>query len=485
MKKPNIVIFNPDHYRGEALAHAGNPCVQTPNLDRIAAEDGVSFTNTFCQNPVCVPSRCSFMSGWYPHVRGHRTMFHLMHDDEPVLLRRLKEEGYFVWWGGKNDVVPVDCDMEKYCDVKVADEGQPMPWAVDSKWRGEPDSPGFFSFFYGPIDKETAERGHDWTQIRAALDQLKNMPDDRPFCLFLPLMRPHPPFAVEEPFYSMTDRSKVPPRVPEPESWEGLPSIIRGIRENSRIEISEEEWTESRAVFYGMCSRIDHQLGLIVDALKETGVYDDTAIFFFSDHGTFLGDYGIVSVNQNTFQDVITRVPMVVKPPASVPVEPGVRDALTELVDFPATVEELAGIEPEHTHFGKSLVPLLTGEAKEHRDAVFCEGGRLQGEEHCKEMEYRPGHEDPNDFYYPRLILQAGDGPEHTKGVMCRTKTHKYVYRLYEDDEFYFLDGDPGELVNRIHDPACAADIAAMKDRMLTFFMETCDAVPKATDRRG
>jgi arylsulfatase A-like enzyme len=65
MKRPNIVIFNPDHYRGEALAHAGNPCVRTPNLDRMAAEDGVSFTNTFCQNPVCVPSRCSFMSGWY------------------------------------------------------------------------------------------------------------------------------------------------------------------------------------------------------------------------------------------------------------------------------------------------------------------------------------------------------------------------------------------------------------------------------------
>jgi arylsulfatase A-like enzyme len=289
---------------------------------------------------------------------------------------------------------------------------------------------------------------------------------------------------VEDPFYSMIDRSKVPPRVPEPESWDGLPSIIKGIRENSRIEISEEEWTESRAVYYGMCSRLDHQFGLVVDALKERGKYDDTAIFFFSDHGTFVGDYGIASVNQNTFQDVITRVPMIVKPPAGVPVKPGLRDALVELVDFPATVEELVGIEPEHSHFGRSLLPLIAGEAEEHRDAVFCEGGRLAGEEQCKEKEYLPGHEDPNDFYYPRLILQAGDGPEHTKAVMCRTKTHKYVYRLYEDDEFYLLEEDPDELNNRIHDPACAADAAAMKDRMLTFFLETCDTVPRGTDKR-
>jgi arylsulfatase A-like enzyme len=484
MKRPNIVIFNPDHYRGEALAHAGNPCVHTPNLDRICRDDGVSFTNAFCQNPVCVPSRCSFMSGWYPHVRGHRTMFHLMHHDEPVLLRRLVEEGHFVWWGGKNDLVPADTDIRKYCDVKARGELAQMPWHSDPHWRGKPEDPSFFSFHYGRVDKETAEQGHDWMHIRAAIDQLKKLPDDRPFCLYLPLLRPHPPFAVEEPFYSMIDRSKVPPRIPTPESWEHKPSMLKGICRNSRLDLSEEEWTELRATFYAMCSLVDHQFGLVVETLKEIGRYDETAIFFFSDHGVFLGDYGIVSVNQNTFEDVITRVPLLVKPPADVPVRPGVSDALVELVDFPATVEDLLGIEPHHTHFGRSLVPVLTGESKEHRDAVFCEGGRLKEEDHCKELEYPPGHTDPENFYYPRLILQAGDGPEHTKAVMCRTRRHKYNYRLYEDDEFYCLDDDPMELNNRIGDPACALDIASMKERLLRFYVETCVAVPRTPDSR-
>jgi arylsulfatase A-like enzyme len=282
----------------------------------------------------------------------------------------------------------------------------------------------------------------------------------------------------------MIDRAKVPRRIPAPESWEQKPSMLGGIHERSRLGLSEDEWTELRATFYGMCGLLDHQFGLVLDALKETGHYDDTAVFFFSDHGTFLGEYGLVSVNQNTFEDVITRVPMIVKPPAGVPVKPGVSHALVELIDFPATVEDLVGIEPHHTHFGRSLVPLLTGQEEEHRDAVFCEGGRLTGETHCKELEYLPGHEDPEDFYYPRLSLQAGDGPEHTKAVMCRTARHKYVYRLCEKDEFYDLDDDPMELTNRIDDPARAEDVRAMKDRLLRFFVETGDVVPTEPDLR-
>ncbi|MFW6278903.1 MAG: sulfatase-like hydrolase/transferase, partial [Bacillota bacterium] len=104
--KPNIIIFNPDQFRSDALGHLGNEASHTPNLDKLVENDAVSFNNAFCQNPVCTPSRCSFMSGWYPHVRGHRTMYHMMKDDEPVLLRRLKEAGYYVWWGGKNDLIP-------------------------------------------------------------------------------------------------------------------------------------------------------------------------------------------------------------------------------------------------------------------------------------------------------------------------------------------------------------------------------------------
>ena len=79
--RPHILIFNPDQWRGDVLGHMGNPAAVTPTLDRFAAEDSVSFRHAFCQNPVCVPSRCSFMTGWYPHVRGHRSMYHMLHPE--------------------------------------------------------------------------------------------------------------------------------------------------------------------------------------------------------------------------------------------------------------------------------------------------------------------------------------------------------------------------------------------------------------------
>ena len=96
MKRPNIVILNPDQMRADSMHHLGNAASVTPVLDRLATE-GISFSRAFCQNPVCTPSRCSFMSGWYPHVAGHRTMTHMMHPWEPVLLKELKDSGYHVW----------------------------------------------------------------------------------------------------------------------------------------------------------------------------------------------------------------------------------------------------------------------------------------------------------------------------------------------------------------------------------------------------
>jgi arylsulfatase A-like enzyme len=282
----------------------------------------------------------------------------------------------------------------------------------------------------------------------------------------------------------MIDRTKVPPRIPTPADWAGKPSILKGICQRQNMQgWTQDRWTELRATYYGMCARVDHQFGLLVEALREAGMYEDTAMFFFADHGDFTGDYGLVEKTQNTFEDCLTRVPFIVKPPAWVPVKPRISDALVELVDLPATVEALTGVAPNHTHFGRSLLPVLTGQTDEHRDAVFCEGGRLHGETHCMELESIT-YQDPQGLYWPRLSLQRSEGSEHTKAIMCRTKDLKYVRRLYESDELYDLRTDPAELHNRIDDPSLADVLAQLKERSLTFFMETCDVVPHDADLR-
>ena len=488
-KRPHIVIFNPDQWRGDVLGHMGNAAAVTPNLDRLVENDAVSFRGAFCQNPVCTPSRCSFMSGWYPHVRGHRTMTHMMAPDEPVLLKQLKDSGYFVWWGGKNDLVPAEIGYDSYCDIKYKPDRPITPGSnlhASDGWRGSPDGDNYYSFFAGKCklpEGETEYSDSDWLMVRGAIDFIKNAPADKPLCIFLPLLYPHPPYGVESPYFESIGRSALPPRIPAPD-WSGKPSILKGIHDNQGMAgWSEERFTELRAVYYGMCARVDAQLGLLVEALRDTGIYDDTALFFFSDHGDFTGDYGLVEKTQNTFEDCLTRVPLVIKPPKWVESKPGVRDALVELIDFTATAQDWAGVTPGYTHFGRSLEPLITGKAEEHRDAVFAEGGRLMGEAHASEREALP---DPPErlLYYPRLIQQSKETGEHGKAVMCRTKRWKYVKRLYECDELYDLENDPGETTNRIGDPACAGVLAELKERMLRFFLETGDVVPHRLNRR-
>jgi len=172
----------------------------------------------------------------------------------------------------------------------------------------------------------------------------------------------------------------------------------------------------------------------------------------------------------------------VVKPPRDLAAQAGIRDALVELIDFPATVYDLAGIAPEYTHFGRSLTPLLRGETAEHRDAVFCEGGRLRGERQAMELE---SDQDSRGLYSPRLRFQATDeAPYHGKATMCRTDRYKYVHRLYELDELYDLAHDPQELHNVAGDVAYGPVLESLRERLLTWYQETCDIVPRATDRR-
>jgi len=503
-KRPHIIVFNPDQWRSDVMGCHGNPAAVTPVIDSFVQTEGVSFRNAFCQNTVCTPSRCSFMTGWYPHVRGHRTMYHMLHPEwnEPNLLKIVKDDGYHVWWGGKNDLTPGQEPVDQYCHERFNASSQDYErWGYAPQegshgngtgWRGKFGEDNYFSFFKGKLDKGDKDIycDGDWTKVLGAIDKIKSYDGDEPFCLYVPISYPHPPYCVEEPWYSITDRSKLPPRPLAPPNYEGKASILKGIAEWQNVQDwTEDRWAELRATYYGMCSRVDHQFGMIMDALKEAGMYDDSAIFMFSDHGDYTGDFGIVEKTQNTFEDCLAKVPFVVKPPAWVPVKPRVSDALVELVDFSATVYELTGIDPGYDHFGKSLLPLLADEVEEHRDAAFSEGGRLIGEVQAMERESNSnGSDEDSEFglYYPRLRLQTTDdlGVQHTKATMCRTKTHKYVRRHYEMDELYDLEKDPCECNNVINVPAYADIATTLKERMLTWYMETCDVIPRDTDDR-
>lgn len=150
---------------------------------------------------------------------------------------------------------------------------------------------------------------------------------------------------------------------------------------------SDEKYQELKAVYLGMCLRVDALVGQVIAALKAKGIYEESAIFFFSDHGDYAGDYNMVEKQQNSFEDALTRVPFVVKLPKELQLRRGKSDELTELIDFYATAADLAQLPPTHTQFGRSLLPFAAKQTERLRDGAVSEGGFRMDEEQCRKSE--------------------------------------------------------------------------------------------------
>lgn len=484
MKKPHVILINPDQMRFDAMGHMGNPAAVTPCLDALARQEGVSFQNAFCQNPICTPSRCSFFSGLYPHVFGHRTISFMQYLHEPSLLRTMKENGYDVWMNDRNDFLPAQMPgiFSEYCDeLYVPQDLSSLPPPVNPNPRGEKGSDSYYSFFVGEVGTDENHRyfDADASSVQALVSKIKTHSSEKPLCAFLGLLAPHPDYLVEEPYFSTIDRKKLPPRVRLKDPLQKS-AMLRGLRELYGMQNwTEERFDALRATYLGMCSKVDYFLGQIIAALRDAGLYDDTLLVFFSDHGDYTGDYELVEKAQNTFEDCLVRVPLLIKPPKAETVRPGIRTALTELVDMYATVLDYTGVPAPETHFGRSLREVISGKSDEHRACVFSEGGRLPGETHCNSAAVGADESAP---YYPRFTMQSTDAC--LKATMLRTQRYKYIKRMGESDELYDLENDPKELCNLAQEPACRELIHTFRETMLDWYQETCDIVPQKPDQR-
>ncbi len=503
-RRPHILIFNPDQWRADTLGHLGHPGGVTPAFDALVRDDAVSFSLAFSQATISTPSRCSFTTGLYPHVHGHRSLHHMIHRErgQRHMFEVLRENGYFVWWGGKNDLVPGNDPPEGQCDVYFEPDAafferhgatrQYDLHANASTWRGEPGSDTYYSFHAGTLETLPSDRYHmdrDWQMVLGAIEFMRDAPPGQPLCIYLPLLYPHPPYGAEREFMALVeDAGLLPRRRPTPGQMARKPRMLRRLAEMQGMSgWSEPRWDELRRTYLAMVARVDRQFAMLVEALRDAGLYDDTAIFAFSDHGDYTGDYGVVEKSQVDFEDPLTRVPLIVKPPAGTAVSAGIRDhTLAELTDVTATIWDLTGIDTGFDSFGRSLLPSLADAAHPHRDVVFCEGGRRPGEIQASEAQSLEafGDEPWRSLYWPKIDIQVNDPTAHGRAVMVRSLSAKYVRRSGDTDEFYDLRNDPFELDNRIGDPQVAGAVDELKDRLLEWYLETSDIVPRTPDTR-
>jgi arylsulfatase A-like enzyme len=481
------VVSIPD---ADALGAFGRADAGTPHIDALAAE-GTVFTNAFIQHPVCSPSRASFMTGWYPHVGGHRTLDGLLRPDEPNFLKTFKEQGYRVVVAGDRG----DMWAPGATEASAHEYGF-LQKPVGKMWGGEerllraeapsvetssgeniePDDPLWGRLYYrGRVADDEHGLDFDEAAVRTAEAWLRT-DHDGPWVLFVPLVMPHCPFQAPDPWYSMHDRSRQPPPVPAPADPDAAPGYLRELRDRHGLErATPEVWAEVAAVYQGMVSRLDWHVGRLRAAVADADAAQNTAVAFFADHGEYLGDFGVIEKWPSAMHPCITRDPLIIAG-AGLPTGQ-TSDTMVELVDVFPTLLDLAGLEAGHPHFGRSLRHVLEDPAREHREYAFTEGGfRIEEEDRIER----------SNFPYDLKSGLAHERPELVgRAFAVRDRDWAYVFRLYEPPELYDRRADPHETANLAGAPEHASVEDRLRTALLRWLAETADVlVPNVDPRR-
>jgi choline-sulfatase len=488
--RPNIILFMPDELRADSLACYGNPVTRTPNFDRLAAQ-GTRFANCHVQFPVCGASRCSMLTGWPTSVRGHRSLQYFLRPEEPNLFRYLKRGGYDVFWYGKNDALAANSFLDsvtEWSEMGKSGLGTSAFFGGDSKSGA---TPGSYSFLYPPRGERT--KMYEYALIQAAIDILNRKESDKPFCIFLPLVEPHPPYTAPKDFYEMYDPGGLPP-LAKPD-LPRKPSHMAGMRDYYGLRrLSDQTFRKIRAVYYGQVSYTDWLLGELLEAVEKSNHEKDTAIFVMSDHGDYAGDFGLVEKWTSGLEDCLTHVPLIVKAPGGAT---GVQALdMVELFDVMQTCLDLGGVEAQHTHFARSLFPQMRGGAGDRNRAAFAEGGYNIYEPQCFENhgapppgsvthEQGPAPQSLENAYNGKTFLQTEHPQTVSRSSMVRTREHKLIVRPQGQCEMYSYASDPLEENNLYGDSSVRQVQDQLQQRLLYWYVNTTGIAPFDQDPRG
>jgi arylsulfatase A-like enzyme len=427
--RPNILFIFSDDHAQHAISAYGSKVNQTPQLDRIARE-GARFLNSFVANSICTPSRASLLTGQYSHLNGV-PVFNRFDGARDNVAKRLQAGGYHTGIIGKWHLGSAPTGFDRW--IVLPGQG--------AYWNPQFLVPGHKLTLTGHCTEVTTELG---------LEFLRTRPADKPFFLMLHHKAPHRNWEPDLRNQALF-KNKV---IPEPDTlWDDYATRPAALPENhqtvarhlSRTDLKAEppagltgreltKWQYQRyAQDYLACVQgVDDGVGQVLDYLDASGLASNTVVIYSADNGWYLGDLGMY--DKRFMYEPGLRVPLLARGPG---IGAGLLPAAFAVnVDLAPTFLDLAGLPIPASMQGRSLVPLLRGQApSDWRTSVYYR------------YYHDPGHHNTAAHY----------------GV--RTATHKLIHYWKKDAwELFDLTTDPMEQRNLLHpDPASAPPEVAAK----------------------
>lgn len=355
-ERPNILFIHTDSMDGRAMGCMGHPALQgvTPNIDSLAAR-GTIFENTYCNNPICCPSRASMMSGLFTHHCEGWNNYKGLEPGVPTFFTALEKGGYEMKVVGKTDYVSGKHTIRARVSPWTRTAGIPLP-----NYRMPP--PHVFQ-----NDEQRVLAG-DWKNADAAMDWLRaGWAKDRPFFLHVGPNLPHPPFKTSRRYLDRIDPKKV--TLPKPDESDHPVMAYQRINKNWEHGFDDEMVLRVRRIYFAMIAEVDELVGGVLQTLRELGLEDSTQVIFSSDHGELAMEHG--QYYKMSAYEASARVPLILAGPG---VKSGRRvSALASLVDIHPTLMDMAGLPRARGLDGHSLMPEARGRKGSRPDWALCE----------------------------------------------------------------------------------------------------------------
>ena len=459
-KQPNIVFVLCDDHRYDCLSIAEHPFIETPHIDAIGKQ-GVWIKNAYVTTSLCSPSRASILTGQYAH--NHRVVDNY-HPVDPNLIffpQHLQAAGYQTAFIGKWHMGGHIDDPQRGFDHWVAFKGQGTYWPDGHGTTREVPQTTYDGFNFN--GKRVPQKGYITDELTDyALQWLNQRQEDKPFFLYVSHKGVHADFVPADRHRGRYDSQPLPIKIPTvKEMSDGkLPMWVRNQR-NSRhgVDFGYNMPDFSPSVYYRRyCESIlsvDDSVGRLNQYLSDAGLADNTIFVYMGDNGFQFGDHGLI--DKRVAYEASAKVPLLIKAPGSIPAGQEFQGVFGN-IDIAPTLLEAAGAAKLPSEDGVSMWKSLC--SKDQRSPV-----RTQ-----LLYEY---YWERNYPHTPTLHAVIGG---RWKYIRC--------HGLWDRDELYDLEADPGELNNLIDSAEHQERIKQMNHDLWSLLQETKgDEVPLLEDR--